>query len=61
MPEKMQQGYGYPDITPEVKRLMLGGTQARIAGLDVAGMAAQSRGDEFDLRNDLAAPWARAR
>ncbi len=61
IPETLQQRYGYPEITPEVKRLMLGGTQARIAGLDVAAMAAQSKGDEFDRSTELAAPWSRAR
>ena len=59
IPEDMQQGYGFPALTPEVKRAMLGGTQARIMGLDTAKMRQLSQADEFSRRTSLAAPWSR--
>ncbi|SED47856.1 amidohydrolase family protein [Rhodobacter sp. 24-YEA-8] len=61
IPDSLQEGYGYDPITDEAKRMMLGGTQARIAGLDVAAMAAEASGDEFDRMNGLSTPWSKAR
>jgi predicted TIM-barrel fold metal-dependent hydrolase len=57
IPEALQEGYGYPPLTREIKRMMLGGTQARIAGLDVAKMKDTAKDDEFSRRNALARPW----
>ncbi|MFC3227697.1 amidohydrolase family protein [Marinibaculum pumilum] len=61
IPEALQEGYAYPPLTPEIKRMMLSGTQARIAGLDVAAMKAACAGDEFDRNTSLAAPWTSGR
>jgi predicted TIM-barrel fold metal-dependent hydrolase len=35
MPEDMQEGYGYPEITREMKRKMFGENQARLLGIDI--------------------------
>jgi len=35
MPQSLQEEMGFPAVTPEMKRAMLGGTQARICGLDL--------------------------
>ena len=56
--DELQEGYAYPPITDEIKRMMLGGTQARIAGLDIADMKAKMSGDEFSNRATLAEPWS---
>lgn len=56
--DELQEGYAYPPITEDVKRMMLGGTQARIAGLNVDDMKAQMKGDEFDNQSKRAKPWS---
>ncbi len=35
IPESLQEEFGYPPLTPEIKRAMLGETQARISGIDL--------------------------
>jgi uncharacterized protein len=58
IPEDMQEGYSYPPLTAEIKRMMLGGTQAHIAGLNIETMKAQCNADEFSSRPALAPPWS---
>lgn len=62
MPEDLMSQYGYRQLTPEIKRAMLGLTQARICGLDIGRMRQQSAGDEFaHIRAEgLRAPWSYA-
>ena len=55
---ELQEGYAYPPLTDEIKRLMLGETQARIAGLDITEMKAAMKGDEFDRQKSLGVPWS---
>jgi len=57
MPRDLVEDYGMPEVTPAVKRKILGLNVARIAGLDVEAMRAQAAGDEFAGRDGLAAPW----
>lgn len=52
LPQSMIEGYGLPQLTPELKRAILGGNIARILGLD---LDAVPRG--VSERADLAAPW----
>jgi hypothetical protein len=33
-PEDMRQGYGYPEMTDEIRRKIFGGNLARLLGLD---------------------------
>lgn len=61
IPQGMQEGYAYPALTPEMKRMMLGGTQARIMGLDIVEMKRMAANDEFANRNSLAEPWSSGR
>ena len=35
MPEDLQDGYGYPQLTREIKRKILGENQARLLGIDI--------------------------
>jgi predicted TIM-barrel fold metal-dependent hydrolase len=35
MPDDLVQGYGYPQLTPEIKRKILGENLARLHGMDV--------------------------
>jgi predicted TIM-barrel fold metal-dependent hydrolase len=58
MPAELVEGYGFPPLTPDVKRGMLGGNIARILGLDLDAMRRQFSTDEFARRQELAAPWS---
>ena len=40
---ELQDGYGYPEITPEMRGQMLGGNIARALGIDLAARAARWR------------------
>jgi len=57
MPEDLVTDYGYPPLTEETKRDILGGNLARILGLDVEEMKQASAGDEFAGRTEYAEPW----
>ena len=61
IPLSMQEGYAYPALTPEIKRMMLGGTQARILNLDVENLKRVAATDEFAKRDRLAEPWTSGR
>jgi predicted TIM-barrel fold metal-dependent hydrolase len=41
MPEQLQEDYGYPAITREMKELMYGGNLARIMGIDIEAKKAE--------------------
>jgi predicted TIM-barrel fold metal-dependent hydrolase len=41
IPEDLQDGYGYPQITHEDKRMILGGNMARLLGIDVEAKLAE--------------------
>lgn len=60
MPADLMAQYGYPQLTAEMKRSMLGLTQARICGIDIASMKQQSANDEFArIRAEgLREPWS---
>ena len=52
IPERMQEEYGYPALTPEIKAKLLGLNAARVYGIDVEG--AKTRFETDDLA------WTRA-
>lgn len=60
MPRDLVEDYGLPELTPEIKRLILGENAARIVGLDIERMKSEMEGDEFWDRGELAAPWSGA-
>lgn len=45
IPQDMSDGYGFPQITHEDKRLILGANMARLMGIDLAARAAASTTD----------------
>jgi predicted TIM-barrel fold metal-dependent hydrolase len=64
MPEDLMEGYGYPQLTREIKRKILGENFARMHGLDLKDMYAKV--PEKDRRpnvgpNDVAKPWSSIR
>jgi uncharacterized protein len=46
IPEELQDRYGYPDITEQDKRKILGENQARLFGIDVETAKRQARARE---------------
>lgn len=59
IPEEMQEGYGVPPLTAEVKRKIVGGNIVRVLGLDVEQMRRTFAGDRFDTGSpELAPPWS---
>lgn len=63
MPEDLVQGYGYPQLTPEIKKKILGENLARLHGINVEAKKEAIARDEFSQRRagGLAAPWSSAR
>jgi uncharacterized protein len=58
MPEDLLTDYGFPEVTDEVKRKILGGNLARILGLNLTEMAEQYADDEFSRQTELRSPWS---
>jgi uncharacterized protein len=60
MPLELVHGFGLPELTPEIKRGILGENAARIVGLDIDTIRREIEDDEFSRREELAEPWSRA-
>jgi predicted TIM-barrel fold metal-dependent hydrolase len=58
MPRDLVEDYGFPPLTDEVKRGILGLNAARLLGLDVDELKRQTRDDEFAKPRRLAEPWS---
>jgi hypothetical protein len=54
----MCRDYGYPALTEQIKRKILGLNHARFLGWDVDALRRRLTGDEFGQRTTLAAPWS---
>jgi uncharacterized protein len=46
MPEQLQEGYGYPEITDDVKRMIIGENAARLFGIDIEAKKRELYGDK---------------
>jgi predicted TIM-barrel fold metal-dependent hydrolase len=60
MPKDLMDDYGFPPLTPEVKRAALSGNIARILGLDLEAIKQTIACDEFAQKTKLAEPWSGA-
>ena len=60
MPQDLTDGYGYPQVTAEIKRKILGENLARLHGIDIEAKKAEIANDEFAQRraNGLATAWS---
>ena len=60
MPQDLTDGYGYPQLTPEIKRKILGENLARLHGIDIEAKKKEIANDEFDQRraNGLLTAWS---
>jgi uncharacterized protein len=54
----MREGYGYPELTDEIKRGILGLNHARVLGWHVPALRRRLREDEFGRLRELASPWS---
>jgi predicted TIM-barrel fold metal-dependent hydrolase len=63
MPEDLCDGYGYPQLTPEIKRKILGENIARLHGIDIEQVKDRIKGDHWSqLRaQGKAEPWSALR
>lgn len=62
MPEDLQKGYGYPEVTPEIKRKILGENLARLHGIDIEAKKREIADDEFSIKRAEGPlePWSSA-
>ena len=58
MPKDLIDDYGFPPLTPDVKKATLSGNIARILGLDLQAIQQTIACDEFAQKTKLAAPWS---
>ena len=58
MPQDMVEGYGFPQLTEEIKRKILGLNHARLLGWDVAAKRAAIAADEFGRLVEMREPWS---
>ena len=58
MPEDLMDGYGFPPLTEEVKRGILGLNAARLLGIDVDTFGVETGGDGCAKPRALAEPWS---
>lgn len=59
--EQTMARHGVPQLDEPIRRAILGGNYARMAGIDMAGHRTKIAGDEFDRRASgapLKAPWS---
>jgi hypothetical protein len=63
MPEDLQEGYGYPPLTLDLKRKILGENYAQLHRLDIPAIKASIRNDRWSqLRaQGKAKPWSKRR
>lgn len=60
MPRHLVEGFGMPELTPELKAKILGENCAKALGLDVSALRAAQANDEFAALDGLAPPWSDA-
>jgi aminoglycoside phosphotransferase (APT) family kinase protein len=60
MPQDLTDGYGYPQVTQEIKRKILGENLAKLHGIDIEAKKQEIANDEFAQRrsNGLATAWS---
>jgi uncharacterized protein len=64
MPEDLLEGYGYPPLTQELKRKLLGENYCRLHGLDYEELKAKVTDDDWSRQRRAAGsqePWATVR
>jgi predicted TIM-barrel fold metal-dependent hydrolase len=57
IPDEMCERYGYPKLTPSVKRKILAGNAARVYGIDLAELSIAARTDDLSWTNEVLAAY----
>jgi predicted TIM-barrel fold metal-dependent hydrolase len=57
IPDEMCEQYGYPKLTPSVKRKILAGNAARVYGVDLTELSVAVRTDDLSWTNDVLAAY----
>lgn len=62
MPQELREGFGMPELTPEIKQKLLGANMARLHGLDSPTLASRLAADEWAARRrarlaEPGTPW----
>jgi len=60
IPKQMQEEYGYPELTYEIKEKILGLNHARLLGWDVDALRTKLSTDRIGMRKQLLEPWSAA-
>ena len=60
MPADLMEGYGYPEVTAEIKRKILGENLARLIGVDIEAKKRKLQTDSFGTKQmqALSQPWS---
>ena len=58
MPRDLVEDYGFPEVTEDDKRAILGLNQARLLGLNIEDLKLRIADDAFGGREELAEPWS---
>ncbi len=60
MPEDLREGYGYPELTPDIKRKILGENMAQLHGIEIEQVKSRIKDDEWSRLRALgkAEPWS---
>ena len=57
IPDDMVEGYGFPPLTEQAKRKILGLNHARLLGWDIDAIRRRHAGDEFAKLHEMQPPW----
>lgn len=60
IPEDLQRDYGYPELTEQSKRAILGENHLRVIGWDADSVRERIAQDEFGRQEALSEPWSAA-
>jgi hypothetical protein len=58
MPQDLMDGYGFPPLTEETKRKILGLNAARVLGINVKDLMKKAAEDGYGKPRRLAQPWS---
>lgn len=57
IPDRFCEEYGYPKLTPEIKRKIISGNAARVYGVDLDALRAAAANDDLSWTKDVAAAY----
>jgi predicted TIM-barrel fold metal-dependent hydrolase len=58
IPDRFCEEYGYPKLTPEIKRKIISANAARVYGVDLDALRIAAANDDLSWTNDVVSGWA---